>query len=225
MPRSFHRVFTALALTMSTLTTAADAAPPGYCAPRVGCQCQDCRDRDPCRHHSAFIREMRCTCRDYVSPAGTKLYGVLGQQIANGTASRLVLYHYDFLPRDARLNYRGQRQLRKLVRMMARTTSPLIIQPTPGRPELDELRRKLVVAQASTLNMPLPLERVIVAPSPVHGLDGVDAVFNHDRLLQLMQSGGTATGGGGGGGQSGAGTTGGASTGVGAGAAGAGGAR
>ena len=201
MPRNVYRFLGPLALLLTAVS--ADAAPPPGCSTwQANCRCetcQSCRDGDPCRHHSAFIREMRCTCRDYVDPLGTKLYSMMGRQITNGTSARLVLYHYDFLPGDSRLNYRGLRQLKKIVGMMSRSTSPLIIQATPGKPELDELRRKLVVAQSSQLSLPLPLERVIVGPSPTHGLDGIDAVINHDRLLQLMQSGGAAYGGGGGG--------------------------
>ena len=166
------------------LAVAADAAPP-QCADRsrTNCQCRNCRDRDPCRHYSAFIREMRCTCRDYVAPAGTSLHAMMQRQIANGTASRIVLYHYDFFPRDARLNRRGLRQLSKISRMMAGSTAPLIIQPTPGTPELDELRRKLVAAQSANLPVPIPLERIIVAPRPTHGLDGIDAEIIHGIML------------------------------------------
>lgn len=169
---------------------------------RANCDCDECRRRDPCRHHSPFVREMSCTCRDYVPPAGTQLYRMMRNQINNGTASRLVLYHYDFLPRDARLNRRGLRQLDKIARMMATTTAPLIIQPTPGRPELDKLRKKLVATRAATLPVPIPTERIVIAPRPVHGFDGIDAEIVHGKLLKLMQSGG-GTGGAGASGASG----------------------
>jgi hypothetical protein len=216
VPRSFRKLVEPLAVSLPALMAAGGAPQPCIAQGPANCQYRTCRDRDPCRHHSPFVREMRCTCRDCVPPLGTKLYSMMDRQIANGTASRLVLYHYDFLPRDARLSHRGLRQLRKIVRMMAQSTSPLIIQATPGQPELDERRRQHVAAQSSKLSMPLPLERVIVAPSPTHGLDGIDAVINHDQLLHLMKSGGASSGAGimGGGAASGIGA-GGAASGIG----------
>lgn len=139
---------------------------------------------------------MRCTCRDHVPPVGARLNALMRTQIDNGTRARLALYHYDFLPGDARLNRHGRRQLRKIAQMMLGTTGPLRIQPTPGAAQLDDLRRKIVAAELAKFSTPIAAERVIVDSPLPYALDGIDAEIVHGKLLNLGSSGGSVQGGG-----------------------------
>lgn len=124
-----------------------------------------------------------------VTPAGTALHAIMGTQIANGVAAQLVLYEYDFHPNEPRLNCHGMMRLLDAARQLSRTPFPLLIQPTLIDPTLDNARREFVVGHLLSLEPALSAERVVIGFPPSRGLDGVDAVLTHDRVLRLSAGG------------------------------------
>lgn len=128
-------------------------------------------------------------------PHGDAVYSAFGAQVANGHAARMILYQYDFTRSKPTLNQRGYLELLEIAQRLPRTPSPLVIQPS-GDADLDAARRATVVAHLNELPFPVPEERVVTAIPQVAGLDGIDAVRVHQRLLRLSATGGSATTGG-----------------------------
>ena len=137
------------------------------------------------RHHS------HCSCRNIhcLPPAGSSLHAFMDQQIGNGVAAQMMLYHYDFIDDAAQLRPRGYRQIHKLQAKLLCTPYPLLIEAS-GLPELDEARRLAVlVAIEERLGFAESSDRVIVATPFSRGLDGIDAVPLHLRMLRLTIGG------------------------------------
>ncbi len=151
------------------------------------CQDGDCdgAPQVPCEYfveaHERAIESM--------PPVGTFLHATMDMQIANGDRADMMLYEYDFEPGSAVLTVRGRREIRKLHQKLTATGNPLLIQETPGHPQLAAARRAAVLADLERIGMPVPPELVLVSEALTRGLDGPDAEIVHERLLQ-QQSGG-----------------------------------
>jgi hypothetical protein len=148
-------------------------------------------------------------------------------EVANGTAIRMTLYHYDFVDGGGALNLHGRDQLAKIAAMLPHNFFPIVIERTPGAPGLAESRRLAVLHELAAGPFPVPAERVIIGPSLGDDLRGVEAeIMNFNIMAQdrargigIVQGGGFAPTGiqsGGGPGVGGAGVGFGAGAGVGA---------
>jgi hypothetical protein len=123
----------------------------------------------------------------------------MGIQVANANAAQLMLHHFDFVPDQAELTVRGQRELRRMAFVLPRSDYLIKIEATPYRSSLALARRDAVVKDLGMLIPGVDLSgRVIISELDTRGLDGVDAIPIQAGLLQL-QFGGS-------GGSSGAGT-------------------
>jgi hypothetical protein len=129
----------------------------------------------------------------YEPPVGTLLNAIMDTQIGNGEAAQMVLYRFDFLPGDSRLSRRGKRQLSKIGRRLARNIFPLLIEPTPGKPALDKVRRAHVVGALKATSIPVPEERVVIDVPPARGLDGEDAIIIYLELSGAKEVGGAGS--------------------------------
>ena len=118
------------------------------------------------------------------APLGASLQTAMTTQIQNGTAARMVLYHFDFCPGEGVLTPRGRRQVRKFARWLPAVTAPVQIQPT-GDEELDEERRASVLEELSALSLSVPEERVLTAFATVRALEGLDAIIIDKKLQRL----------------------------------------
>lgn len=132
--------------------------------------------------------EARLRAMSRMHPPGTMFHAAMETQISNGDAAEMVVYDYDFLPGQASMSRRGRIQLSRMVPLLQSTPHPLIVQWTPDKPGLAEARRQIVLGELQKLSFPVPDERVIVSEPPSRGLDGLDAVPTHLRLMQ-QQSG------------------------------------
>ncbi len=117
-------------------------------------------------------------------PFGDSVNAAFGTEIANGHAVRMVLYHYDFVDGGTSLSRRGHSELLDITGRLLRTPHPLVIQSTDD-PEMDEARRHSVLAALTQLPFPFPGERVVIGRPSVYGLDGIDAIQVHQRLMGL----------------------------------------
>ena len=109
---------------------------------------------------------------------------------ANAAAARLTLYGYDFVQGSAELSPRGQDQLAKLVPQMIASPYPLLIERTPGNPDLAAARREAVAIRLAQGPCPIPQERVLVGVPIATGLSGVNAqVIAGNALGRVQQYG------------------------------------
>lgn len=165
------------------------------------CQCRYCR---PTKHRSRglfgwfqghsteeCVSESNAACAECnvnpEPPFGSSYYALMHSQIAKGEASLMVLHHFDFVPCQGELNYRGRLQLQKIVRRAVQNPFPIIIEATRDDPHLDAARRAAVISEMAFL--PIPEERVVIGLSPARAMDGIDAELVHQNLLRMTGSG------------------------------------
>jgi hypothetical protein len=172
------------------------------------CNCQDC-----CRGTSG-IGKYRCVKKWWlteakpclqeshwgyadqfeVRPFGSYANAHFNKQIANGILARLALYHYDFgdvkLRDPSKLNARGRKRLGELAGMMVQSNVyPLIIQSSPGKPELDAARLAHVLELTGGLESPLPADWIVVGTPIPTPLSGEEAIMVQENMLRRTQSG------------------------------------
>jgi hypothetical protein len=162
--------------------------PPGTCPPG---RSSLVHRLSPRRHewNSRYVR------RD-LAPPGTSLHAIHFTQVANAAAARMMLYRYDFLPADARLNARGNWQLTKLADRMQYHGFPILIEATTSS-ELDEARRAHVLTALSDANIPIDPQHVLISRPLTRGIDGLDAMEIHSGMMQMSAGGGLSGGAGG----------------------------
>jgi hypothetical protein len=117
-------------------------------------------------------------------PLGYYVYYYGRTQVANGDASRMVLYHYDFEPGSDRLNLRGKRQLAKIIDLLPKTFSAVVIETTPEQPLLDEARRTVIVNGVLAAGFPLPPERVVAGFPLAMATSGREAEIIYTNFLR-----------------------------------------
>jgi hypothetical protein len=128
-------------------------------------------------------------------PFGTYFRSAMNQQICNGIADQMVLYHYDFRDGEqaAELTLRGKYQLTKFATRLLSCGYPILIQDTPANPALADTRRQSVLTALADLDPALAnveASVVIGRPRPP-GLRGVEAQIIDDNNLQQTEARGT----------------------------------
>jgi hypothetical protein len=131
-------------------------------------------------------------------PLGYFMYQHGQTEVANGIATLMVLYHYDFVDGCDKLNLHGRDQLAKIAAMLPKTFFPIVIERTPEAPGLAECRRLAVLNELAHGPFPIPPQRVVIGPSLGDDLRGVEAALvNQNIMMQTMVRGmGVVTGGG-----------------------------
>jgi len=123
-------------------------------------------------------------------PLGQFLYEHGKTQVANGTAARMTLYHYDFVEGRNALNQRGKDQLAKIAALLPHNFFPVVVERTPEAPDLAEARRLLVLNELARSSFPIPRERVMVGVPMAEGLSGVEAEIVYRNLIGQTTGGG-----------------------------------
>ena len=185
---------------------------------RSQCNCQDCRSGTSgacgCGYGCGCVKKWWLTkakpCLQEshwgyadqfeVRPFGSYAVAHFDKQIVNGAVARLALYHYDFgdvtLRDPSILNSRGRKRLGELAGMMVQNNlHPLIIQSSPGKPELDMARLAYVLDLTSGLECPIPAEWVVVGEPIPPPLSGEEATIVQENMLRQTQSGGNPSAG------------------------------
>jgi hypothetical protein len=124
------------------------------------------------------------------------MHRIFQTQVGNGDATRMVLYHYDFVGGSRCLNLRGRDQLARIAAMLPENFYPIIIERTPDAPELAEARRLVVLNELALGPFPVPPERVIIGLPLTYGLNGAEAIAIYQNLLSQTQRMGAYGGGG-----------------------------
>jgi hypothetical protein len=117
-------------------------------------------------------------------------------EVANGTATFMTLYHYDFEDGCEKLNLHGRDQLAKIAVLLPKTFFPIVIERTPEAPALAESRRLAVLKELAHGLFPIPPQRVVIGPSLGDDLRGVEAqLVNTNIMIQTFTRGFSAFGG------------------------------
>lgn len=127
-------------------------------------------------------------------PLGASVYATYRNHIANGTAARMVLCHYDFVDGTAALNTHGQDHVAKIAAVLAHNGFPVIIERTPANPALAEARRLTVLNLLGQGGVAIPPDRVVIGPPIANGLRGGEAEIIYQNLLTQTQQRGLVTG-------------------------------
>jgi len=125
-------------------------------------------------------------------PFGARFRAHMCTQMANGTAARLVLYRYDFCNACAadahKLNPHGYERLNQMAAILqACPMYPVVIEPVPGSPKLDQARRDQVAKLLEKSNIPAS---VVVGRPEMRGLAAEEALEIHQNMLRETQAGG-----------------------------------
>jgi hypothetical protein len=127
-------------------------------------------------------------------PLGDSIHRHYTTHVANAEAARMVLYDYDFLPGGAALNWRGRDRLAEIQTLLPRNFCPVVVERTPGCPQLAESRRLAVLTELGQGPFPTPAERVVIGPPIAVGLPGVEAEILYQNLLQQTRGQAAASG-------------------------------
>jgi hypothetical protein len=96
--------------------------------------------------------------------------------IANGEASRQVLFHYDFCAGRAGLNTHGIDRLVHMVARLAETGAPIVIERTPEAPGLAEARRAAVLSLLAREGLGVSPNQVTIGSALSVAMPGADAL-------------------------------------------------
>jgi hypothetical protein len=164
--------------------------PPAACPDHCG---QPSRNRIQQRWDTQILPDLQASHWGFPdrfeTPAfGSSLNRHFNIQIANGQESLLTLYYYDFQngagQNRSRINATGQRQLQRFAPRLLSGSTPLRIQPTPNNPQLDEARKREVIA---TLEYMVPggsfAQRVIIADPGTIGMGGEESMLIHEGFI------------------------------------------
>jgi hypothetical protein len=161
---------------------------------RIDGNCGDCdeaclRDRIRASHQAHHPRYY------FERPFGTYVRDAASQQIYNGLADQMVLYHYDFRngEQGTELSLRGKYQLTKFANRLFRCGFPIVIQETPENPTVADARRQNVIDELKLLDPEFNLadSSVVVGRPRVPGLRGLEGQIIDDNNLQQTQARGT----------------------------------
>ncbi len=126
-------------------------------------------------------------------PFGARVRAHQQAQICSGWAARLWLYRYDFCADGASLNAAGHKRLSELAREFpVWSHHALVIETTPGKPQLDAARRAHVEKLLETSGIPA---HVVIDVATVSAPFGDETRVWNSLLMKQIQSGGPRAGG------------------------------
>jgi hypothetical protein len=147
------------------------------------------------------------------APLGTISDDIWQMQERNAEASDFVVYMHEFKLNEIRLNRAGEDHIKQIAeRLLAGQDYPVVVErsmskaredteyqyPVHPNPELDMLRREVVVRALIALGVHDADQRVVVAPAFATGYKATEAAGAYMRGIQGFGGGGAGFGGGGG---------------------------
>ena len=124
----------------------------------------------------------------FVEPRlGSYVNRQLAVQVSKADAHRFTVYHTDFLPGTDRFSPPGASRFNLMYGRLAAWPGPILVEWTPGQPELAEARRQAILATLAAAGCPMAAERVVIGPSPYPGAMGVEAAGNIANTIGRSQ--------------------------------------
>lgn len=114
-------------------------------------------------------------------------------QQANAEAADFIFYDHEFEGATPRLTPAGKKHLLQIALRLDHVPFPVVVEESPDRrnPEMDQLRRKAIVAQLAELGLAGAEGRVVVAPAFPKGLSANEGEAAYYSTFQDNYSGGT----------------------------------
>jgi len=118
----------------------------------------------------------------------------------NGEAADFVVHYNEFVDNSSELTPYGRDHLQEIAGRMAAAPFPIIVQRSLNNsdPELDRIRRDLVVRVLTDLGNPDADQRTVVSQPYSNGINSMEAEQDHGRFRQSRGLLGGAQAGGGG---------------------------
>ncbi len=125
----------------------------------------------------------------------------------NGEAADFIVHYNEFVDSSSELTPYGRDHIQEIAARMAAAPFPVIVQRSLNNsdPELDRIRRDLVVRVLTDLGNPDADQRTVVSQPYSNGINSMEAEQDHGRFRQSRGRGGAQFGGGGFGGGGGGG--------------------
>jgi hypothetical protein len=116
-------------------------------------------------------------------PLGAYLNEHRAMMVSKADIHRFTLYQSDFVRDGTGFSSSGAKRITLMATRLPGWLGPIVIEWTPGKPELAEARKNAVVAALQANGHNIVAERVAVGPSPYNGMLGADAAHNYDTML------------------------------------------
>lgn len=125
----------------------------------------------------------------------------------NGEAADFVMYRNEFVDNSSELSPYGRDHIAEIAARMPSTPFPVIVQRSWNNadPELDQVRRDIVVRVLTDLGNQDANQRVVVSQPYSNGINSMEAEQDYGQFRRIRGNGNSGFSGGGGGGGSGGG--------------------
>jgi len=114
-------------------------------------------------------------------------------QQTNAEAADFIFYDHEFEGATPRLTPAGRKHLLQIAVRLEHVPFPVVVEESPDRrnPELDQIRRKAIVAQLSELGLGGIDGRVVVAPAFARGISATEGEAAYYSSFHDNYDGGT----------------------------------
>jgi hypothetical protein len=116
-------------------------------------------------------------------PVGYYINAAYKQMRSKADPHRFTLYRSDFLPGTNLFSPAGAMRFNLMASRLSGWPGAIAIEWSPDEPGLAEARRAAIVSIFDRAKLPIPADRVVIAPSPFPGGLGADAVAYTGTLL------------------------------------------
>jgi len=142
-----------------------------------------------------------------VLPLGSVTRAHWHAQQTNGEAADFVMYRNEFVDNSSELSPYGRDHIAEIAARMPSTPFPVIVQRSWNNadPELDQVRRDIVVRVLTDLGNQDANQRVVVSQPYSNGINSMEGEQDYGRFRQIRGNGNSGLSGGSGGGSGGGG--------------------
>jgi hypothetical protein len=153
----------------------------------------------PCDHHPLIqgaCRHLNYTLHDkfigwakYFNepPLGASVASIHAVNIAKADPHRVMVYRSDFVGDSTDLSPSGAQRLSLLAARLNVWPGPILVEWSPDKRDLAELRRATVESLLRRAGIPLAANRVVLSPAPYPGGLGAESINNYDTLIDRNQ--------------------------------------
>jgi hypothetical protein len=128
---------------------------------------------------------------DFVEPPfGYYVHETFGMMKSKADSHRFTLYRSDFLEGTDKLSPIGAARFNVMAARLRGWLGPVVIEWSPDRPNLAEMRRTAVLAALQGAGFGIVPERVVIGPSPYPGGLGTDGANYHNTMIYRDQNAG-----------------------------------
>ncbi len=146
----------------------------------------------------SWMRLQRTMAVPDVMPLGSITRAHWHMQETNGEAADFVIHRNEFVDNSSQLSPYGRDHILEIAARMPSAPFPVIVQRSPNNadPELDQIRRDIVVRVLTDLGNVDADQRVVVSQPYSDGINSMEGEFDYGRFRRSRNNGGLGFGGG-----------------------------